>query len=241
MSWWAKFKAARSASQYITTCSRLVRAISWLLAPPNLTSMSTSKGEDPDVFSLYPNCVHSGIEALAVGGELLSKVAPTTSQAGSTIKTERIDQRGEEETDDDTDGRRFEALIRLFLLADKLKDPQMKNLAVDEIVRMVDKDGLIPAHVNLVYKSTARDSVLRELFRDVYLYEAESSECHEFLKTQDLHADFWRDVSLEYFRLKIENDSGRPVKEVFGLSIGRDKCADKCCYHEHTERHPRCG
>lgn len=199
------------------------------------------EGEDPEVFSLYLNCVHSGIEALSFGGELLSKVAPVTSDhTRKAIKTEHNDEREAEETDDDTDGRRFEALIRLFLLADKLQDPQMMNMAIDEIVRMVEKDGLIPAHVNLVYNSTPRDSVLRKLFRDVYLHEAESMECQEFLKTHDLPADFWRDISLEYFNLKIEKDPSRSIREVYGLSIGKDKCADKCYYHQHDERHPPC-
>lgn len=171
----------------------------------------------------------------------MSKAAPKTlNHTGQSIKTEHDDQREAEGIDDDSDGLRFEALIRLFLLADKLKDPQMMNMAIDEIVRMVEKDGLIPAHVDLAYNSTPRGSVLRRLFRDVYLHEAESMECQEFLRTHDLHSDFWRDVSLEYFSLKIEKDPNQSIREVYGLSIARDKCADKCCYHQHDERHPRC-
>lgn len=102
---------------------------------------------------------------------------------------------------------------------------------------MVEDDGLVPAHVNLVYESTAPGAVLRTLLRDVYLHEAESAECLAFLTSASLHLDFWRNISLEYFKLK---DTGKSVGEVYGLSIMKDKCANKCYYHQHGDGHPPC-
>jgi hypothetical protein len=67
---------------------------------------------------------------------------------------------------------------------------------------MVDEDGLIPTHVNLAYDSNKRGEPLRNLVRDVNIHEAESAECYEFLQTSELHVDFWRGISLEYFKLK---------------------------------------
>jgi len=82
--------------------------------------------------------------------------------------------------------------------------------------------------VNLIYTSTKRGDSLRTLVRDVYVHEAESSEHHEFLRTSDLHPEFWRDISLEYFRLK---NGAKSIGEVCGLKIGRDKKVSKCNYH----------
>lgn len=186
--------------------------------------------EDPEVFSLYLNCVHSGIEVVRSGGELLSKQVHTVSEGtGNLVKRERDSEQGVDESDDHPDGGRFEALIKLYLLAGKLHDFKMMNSATDELVRMVNEDGLVPAQVNLVYSSTRRGDPLRILIRDVYIHEAESPECHEFLQTNELHLDLWRDISLEYFKLK---DTERSVEEVYGLKIGKDKGVNRCDYHQ---------
>lgn len=186
--------------------------------------------EDPDVFSLYLNCVHSGIEVVRAGGELLSKQIHTASDGvENLVKRERNSEQSADESEDHPDGGRFEALIRLHLLANKLQDFDMMNSTIDELVRMVDEDGLIPTQANLVYTSTKRGDPLRSLVRDVYLHEAESSECYEFLQTSELHSEFWRDVSLEYFKLK---DAGKSIGEVYGLKIGKEKGVNRCEYYQ---------
>lgn len=77
--------------------------------------------EDPEVFSLYLNCVHSGIEVVRSGGELLGKqVDPAPGGVAKLVKRERENEQGADENDDHPDGGRFEALIRLHLLASKL-------------------------------------------------------------------------------------------------------------------------
>jgi len=186
--------------------------------------------EDPDVISLYLNCVHSGMKVVRAEGELLGKRFHIASDgARNLIKRERDSEESAEEDEDDLDGGRFEALIKLHMLARTLQDFEMMNSAIDELVRMVDEDGLIPTQVNLVYTLTSRGDVLRTLVRDVYIHEAESSECHEFLQTSELHSDFWREVSLEYFRLK---DTEKSVGDVYGLKIGKDKGVSRCDYYQ---------
>lgn len=170
--------------------------------------------EDPDVFSPYLNCVHSGMEVVRAGGELLGKqahVAPGSVE--HLVKRERDSEHGADESEDHPDGGRFEALIRLHLHASKLQDFGMMNSVTDEPVRMVDEDGLVPAQDNLVYSSTKSGDSLRTFIRDVYIHEAESSECHDFLQTSELSAEFWRDISLEYFKLK---DTNKSIGEVYG-------------------------
>jgi hypothetical protein len=126
--------------------------------------------EDPEVFSLYLNCVHSGIEVVRSGGELLGKqVDPAPGGVAKLVKRERDSEQGADESNDHPDGGRFEALIRLHLLASKLQDFEMMNSAIDELVRMVDEDGLVPAQVNLIYSSTKRGDPVRTLIRDVYI------------------------------------------------------------------------
>lgn len=186
--------------------------------------------EAPDVFSLYLNCVHSGMEVVRAGGALLGKRVHAVSDGlENLVKRERDSEQSADENEHHPDGGRLEALIRLHLLENKLQDPDMMNSAIDELVRMVDEDGLVPTQVNLVYSSTKRGDPLRALVRDVYIHEAESSECHEFLWTGELHSEFWRDISLEYFRLK---DAGKSVVEVYGLKIGKDEGVNRCDYYQ---------
>lgn len=170
------------------------------------------------------------MKVVRAGGEFLSKQGHTASDGlDNLVKRERDSEQSADDNEYHPDGGRFEALIRLYLLASKLQDADMMNSAIDELVRMVDEDGLVPTQVNLVYSSTKRGDPLRALVRDVYIHEAESSECHEFLRTNELHSEFWRDTSLQYFKLK---DTGKSIVEVYGLKIGKDKGVNRCDYYQ---------
>lgn len=129
------------------------------------------------------------------------------------------------EGEDDHDGGRFEALIRLHLLASRLQDSGMINSAIDELVRTIDEDSLVPTQVNLVCRSAEHGDPLRALIRGVYIYEAESLENREFLQTSELYPAFWRDISLECPKLK---DNRKSIGEVYGLKIGNDKGVSRC-------------
>jgi hypothetical protein len=198
--------------------------------PQNLSSLFVSTIR----ILTYSPCIsimyYSGIEMVRTGGELLGKqVNRASGGVGKLVKRECDNEQSADESDDRPDGGRFEALVRLYLLASKLPDFEMMNLAIDALVRMVGEDGLIPAQVNLVYSSTKRGDPLRALIGDVYIYEAESSECHEFLQTPELHLDFWRDISLKYFELK---DTDKSIGDVYGLKIGKDSGVSRCDYYQ---------
>jgi len=104
------------------------------------------EGEDPEVFSLYLNCVHSGTEVLRAAGQLLNrKRQVSTEGAGKLVKKERDGEQSEDEGDEALDKGRLEALIRLYMLADRLQDSEMMNLTIDELVRVVEEDDLVPS------------------------------------------------------------------------------------------------
>jgi hypothetical protein len=119
----------------------------------------------------------------------------------------------------------------------------MANLATDEIVRMVEEDRWIPgpAGINLAYGSMP-SCPLRDLFRDIYIHSQVSTELiHSLIDEEptEIFSEFLRDIALEYLTLKHNHTDGR-VSDVFGKSIAKDICADKCRYHLHDEKHPHC-
>lgn len=61
----------------------------------------------------------------------------------------------------------YEALIRLYLLADKLQDLATANMVMDELIRFVSETDEVPKHlaVSLAYGSTTNTSILRALLR----------------------------------------------------------------------------
>jgi hypothetical protein len=224
--------------------------------------------EDPEVFSLYLNCIHSGMEAIRAGGELLGKTVTRRSiqsdDVATSVKEERDTDEDTEEGSDESNkegsvegseessedsarisaGTRFEALTKLHLLAAELQDLAMANLATDEIVRMVEDDRWIPTKINLAYSSMP-SCPLRDLFRDIYIHGQLSSEPIDFLiyeEPDEAFSEFLRDIALECLTLKYRTreDTNARVSDVFGKSIAKDMCADRCHYHLHDEKHPRC-
>jgi hypothetical protein len=225
-------------------------------------------GEDPEVFSLHLNCIHSDMEAIRAGGELLSKTAARRSTQSDDVATSVKEER---DTDEDTEegsdesskegsvegseegsednarisaGTRFEALTKLHLLAAELQDLAMANLATDEIVRMVEDDRWIPTKINLAYSSMP-SCPLRDLFRDIYIRGQLSFELIGFLiyeEPDEVFFELLRDIALEYLTLKCRTrkDKNARVSDVFGKSIAKDMCADRCHYHLRDEKHPRC-
>jgi hypothetical protein len=54
-----------------------------------------------------------------------------------------------------------------------------------------------------------------------------STSVNEFPK------DFLQDISTKFMLFKL----GKATTE----DCERDKCTDKCLYHQHDDKHPRCG
>lgn len=130
-----------------------------------------------------------------------------------------------------------EALIRLYLLADKLQDLITANAIVDELISLVAKTNEIPkqAPTSLAYDSTASSSPLRKLLRDYWVYQSPKpgSVALEYLKGDGFPKEFLQDVVVELMCLKMGESTSEDCK--------RDKCSDKCLYHQHDDEYPRCG
>jgi hypothetical protein len=122
----------------------------------------------------------------------------------------------------------------------------MANSATDEIVRMVEEDRWIPgtAEIDLAYDSMP-SCPLRDLLRDIYIHGNLAGDMIHFLiheEPTEEFSEFLRDIALECLTLKHRNseDTNARVSDVFGKSIAKDMCADKCCYHLHDEKYRRC-
>lgn len=127
-----------------------------------------------------------------------------------------------------------EAFVKLYLLADKLQDLTTANMVIDELVRFVAKTTEVPkqALTSLAYDSTVSSSPLRALLRDYWVYHMPTDGA-DHLKANDFPKDFLQDVATELMLLKLGKATTEDCK--------RDKCSDKCLYHQHDDEHPRCG
>jgi hypothetical protein len=139
-------------------------------------------------------------------------------------------------------------LAKIWVQADRLQDLVTANSVMDEFTRFSYAKGYNPDDdvINLVYESTVHGSPLRMLMRDFYLYSTRSSY-YLYPHLASLPAEFYRDIFVEYLRVK-END---PNSQYFKRGLGntcfesvRDKIVDDGCrYHVHDSRQTReaCG
>lgn len=210
--------------------------------------------EDPQVFSMYLNCVQLGMEALNIGAE-----APEDDRAPDAVE-EGVEQvlgpdvflLSESETaphEAEYKGplceffkhldRTARSLTDLCLIADRLQDMQTANLAMDELLRFKAKNLECFSHeiISHVYNSTVHGHPLRRLMRDENVYDRESVSYMQ-VHVEGGHPEFLRDVAVELLRVRdadvLEGGNEFMLREL----IERDD--DKCHYHLHSEAHPRC-
>jgi hypothetical protein len=126
------------------------------------------------------------------------------------------------------------ALIKLYLLADKLQDLTTANMVMDELMDFVAKAAQIPRYTptSLAYNSTAGSNPLRALLRDYWIYQMPNDGA-DLLKANNFPKDFLRDVAAEFMLLRLGKATTQDRK--------RDKCPEKCLYHQHDDEHPLCG
>lgn len=138
---------------------------------------------------------------------------------------------------------KFLCLTRLYVLADRFQDLQTANAIIDQIVVCSEESSQIPGFdpVTFAYGATTPRSPLRSLFRDYWVYEAAPHSVDD-LKAKSFPAEFYCDVAHECLQI-----TNRVIYErvehfhPFKLRIKDDLCAhDKCSYHQHNDRHPRC-
>lgn len=114
---------------------------------------------------------------------------------------------------------------------------------IDEIVNFGDETRKMPSlqSINLAYISTVHGHPLRRLLRDCYLYDI-SGENYMDVHVDELPLELYRDITVEYLRRKDDIGGMCPVREIYSFNIKAHICsADPCRYHQHDEKHPRCG
>ena len=120
---------------------------------------------------------------------------------------------------------RYLRLTQLYVLADRLEDVHLRNAVVDTFLKLVDETRKCPSirAIEKAYEQTAGGSMLRILFSDYYV----QLDCAEWFKEcrEDLPQDFIFDVLVQSKQCsKIE-----PAWE------------DRCRYHEHNGKVPKCA
>lgn len=129
------------------------------------------------------------------------------------------------------------ALVKLYVLADKLGDLTSMNLAMDEFITIHQQSPVIVPFLLMawIYKFTPPSSPLRTVVRNIVLFEADF-DFYKDEKTKQLPVELLLDVLREDSRLK-ESNPDKPIAELYNVPISG---VDKCRYHQHDDEHPRC-
>jgi hypothetical protein len=132
-------------------------------------------------------------------------------------------------------------LAQVYLQADKLQDLKTANGIMDEFLRVTGEKGYFVGDelINLVYKSTVHGNPLRKLLRDCHLH-SDIDATYLLGHHMDVVPDFYRDVYVEFVRLK-QWAKPTSVVHVFFVTIWQKAAFDKCYYHNHHSKNcPRC-
>lgn len=126
----------------------------------------------------------------------------------------------------------YEALIGLYLLADKLQDLATTNMIMDELIHFSFETSQNPKHraVSLAYGSTPNTSPLRRLMRNYWVHRVPKNGS-ELIADNDYPKEFLRDNAAEMMRDHENNAEGEDP----------DTCSETCRYHQHDESVPRCN
>jgi hypothetical protein len=142
----------------------------------------------------------------------------------------------------------YDALIKLYLLSDKLQDILTVNMAIDKIQQFTKVAGCYPGKspVSTAYQSTVEGSPLRKLLRDIYFYDTTSDNrdhCNRYQES-GFPNEFLHDILKEYMRVKTESDDVTNFFEVATndhlLEKSERDVPNACRYHQHDDEHPFC-
>jgi hypothetical protein len=128
----------------------------------------------------------------------------------------------------------YTALIKLYVLADKLIDYTSANKVIDRILTYQNETMLLPrtAQVVLGYSLTTSGSPLRALMRDLVIHKAREGYLGK--DPGGLHGEMLADIAVEYLRIK-----GRGG----GVTVGHaffSPMSDPCVYHHHPNDESKC-
>lgn len=255
-------------SNVLTPRSEFLRASrEWLKDNP--AKPTEIEDADPDLFSLYLNCVYFGADVVHVAAakkdasESTRSAVATAPVIGNGFKlyvdplehseaeyveyAQQVEQKRTDATD--SNNARVRTLLKLYLLADRLQDLQTANTVVDELARFCTQAKLAPsaAEIRLAYESTLRSSRLRKYLRDSYVREAVI--WHNLglaLYLDEFPAEFVLDVAADLLNLQ---NTLHPLASMASKSkpehdlrstAGSLIRADRCRYHQHDERNTTC-
>jgi hypothetical protein len=108
-------------------------------------------------------------------------------------------------------------LVDLYLLADKLIDPNSANMAIDALIDVIEErsEYLGAALIHLVYESTAADSPLRRLVRDYSMVDGTTSTSNSgYFQSNEFPYDFIKDVLLEVW-VNNRNNADAKVRKAY--------------------------
>lgn len=232
---------------------RAARDPKWL---DDATKPTNLEDEDPEIFSTYLNCMYFGkeafqedaepVESRRTAGKQKKRRLPLPDAFDLPEETSLVaeDAKTAQEEDPEFEERFWQlagAMTKTYLLADMLQDPQTANMVIDAIIQCCADAGrcLTVAMAELVYEKTLHGNPLRKLVRDFLVYKT-ASEHYVLLQAPDFPADLARDIAAEFIRRKDGNNT-KTVEDVYCVyEQGIVPAHDKCYYHQHNKKHPRC-
>lgn len=140
----------------------------------------------------------------------------------------------------------YNSLIKLYLLADKLRDVTTANIVVDEIERFYRVTEAHPGErpITTAYNSTAKGSPLRKLLRNMWFYDTDCESEARF-KENVFPNEFLHDVLKLYMSVKV--DGTDEIENFFSISSNEgnfeeEECdgPTRCRYHQHDDEQPSC-
>ena len=131
-------------------------------------------------------------------------------------------------------------LAKVDLQADKLQNVTTANMIMDELSRFPFEYGYQPGEeaINLVYRSTVHGNPLRKWLRDSHLHAC-SGLHYLSVHRADIPSEFYRDIFVEFHRLK-HAAASLYTKDIFMVGSLQRARFDKCHYQIHDDTHPRC-
>ncbi|OQO14485.1 hypothetical protein B0A48_01363 [Cryoendolithus antarcticus] len=139
----------------------------------------------------------------------------------------------------DTEAKTLAKLVDLYVLSDRMLDPETTNLVMDNLVRTVGESDYLPSDdlLSRIYRLATSGSPLRKLAVDWALHEW-NEQPNDGKPEDNLPSELLTDLFREFRRLKNGNQNGkRTVDKVFALRADKRQ---KCCYHQHPEDSPKC-
>lgn len=111
---------------------------------------------------------------------------------------------------------------------------------LNELIHLCEVSGfgLDVEPIIAAYKGTAHGSPLRRFVRDCFVC-ASYSDRHITFHATNIPADFHRDVAAEAIRVRGVNLC-ETVANVYRVDLKDLSRGDKCHYHQHDDKHPRC-